>query len=418
MTDTDVVVIGAGLAGLACAGQLVEAGREVVVLEAADAVGGRVRTDPVDGFLVDRGFQLLNPAYPAVGRLVDVAALGLQTFDAGVAVRRPTGLSVVADPRRAPRRLRSTLTGGLLKPRELAALARWAGPVVARPGRVKSAPDLTLAESLDRAGVAGPLRQEVLEPFLAGVLADDTGTTSATFVKLLVRTFLLGTPGLPRGGMQALPEQLAAPLGDRVRLGVRATGVEGRRDGVRVTTDTATISARAAVVAVAAEDVAGFSGGATPRTSGLVTWWFATDSPPYDQALLTVDGRARGPVQHAAVVSHAAPSYAPTGRHLVEATCLPSREGATDETAVRRHLGDLWRTSAHDWDLLVRHDIAHALPFQAVGVGSFRTTSAARIGERTYAAGDHRDTASIQGALVSGERIARAVLRDLGESAH
>jgi predicted NAD/FAD-binding protein len=413
-SDADVVVIGAGLAGLACAGAILRAGREVVVLEAGDAVGGRVRTDLVDGFLLDRGFQLLNPAYPAVRRLVDVAALGLQSFDAGVAVRRQDGLAVVADPRRAPRRLRRTLTGGLLRPREVAALTRWAGPVVARPGKVKAAEDQTLAESLDGAGVDGPLRREVLEPFLAGVLADDTGSTSATFVKLLVRTFLLGTPGLPARGMQALPDQLAAPLGDRVRLGVGATGVDGHRDGVTVTTDSGPLTAGAAVVAVAAEDVAAFSGGATPRTSGLVTWWFASDEAPYDQALLTVDGRRRAPVQHAAVVSIAAPSYAPQGRHLIQATCLPSREGATDETAVRRHLGDLWATSAHDWDLLARHDIPHALPFQAAaGTGSFRTTRAARIGDRTYAAGDHRDTASIQGALVSGERVARTVLRDL-----
>ncbi len=136
--DTDVVVIGAGLAGLACAGELTRAGLDVLVLEAGDAVGGRVRTDHVDGFLLDRGFQLLNPAYPAVRRLVDVPALGLQTFAAGVAVRRRDGLRVVADPRRSPRRLPASLRTGLLRPRELAALTRWAGPVVARPGPVEA----------------------------------------------------------------------------------------------------------------------------------------------------------------------------------------------------------------------------------------------------------------------------------------
>ena len=153
-----------------------------------------------------------------------------------------------------------------------------------------------------------------------------------------------------------------------------------------------------------------FTGGATPRTSGLVTWWFAAAEAPYAEPLLTVDGRRAGPVQHAAVVSNAAPTYAPAGRHLVQATCLPGRSGAGDEAAVRRHVGALWDIATDGWTLLARHDIAHAVPFQAAPL---RTTTAARIGDRTYAAGDHRDTASIQGALVSGQRVARTLLRDL-----
>ena len=411
-TDADVVVVGAGLAGLACAGRLTRNGLDVVVLEAGPAVGGRVRTDRVDGFLLDRGFQLLNPAYPAVRRLVDVGALGLQSFDAGVAVRRRDGLRVVADPRRSPRRLAESVRGGMLRPREVAALTRWAAPVLARPAKVKAGADTTLTESLDRAGIDGPLRREVLEPFLAGVLADDSGTTSAAFVKLLVRTFLLGTPGLPRAGMQALPAQLAAPLGDRLRLGTRVESVAGGRDGVTVSTSSGPVRARAVVVAVGPQDIAAFTGGATPLTHGLVTWWFAADEAPYAEALLTVDGRRTGPVQHAAVVSNAAPSYAPAGRHLVQVTCLPGRDRALDETAVRQHVGEIWSADATGWTLLARHDIPYAVPFQPAPL---RVTTAARIGDRTYAAGDHRDTASIQGALASGERVAHTVCRDLTE---
>jgi predicted NAD/FAD-dependent oxidoreductase len=118
-------------------------------------------------------------------------------------------------------------------------------------------------------------------------------------------------------------------------------------------------------------------------------------------------------VQHAAVVSNAAPSYAPVGRHLVQATCLPGRggAGAGDEVAVRQHLAELWGRPTRDWDLLVRHEVTHALPAQPAPL---RPAAEARVGERVYAAGDHRDTASIQGALVSGERVARAVLAGLG----
>jgi phytoene dehydrogenase-like protein len=98
----DVVVVGAGIAGLTAAVTLAHAGLDVVVVEASDGVGGRVRTDRLDGLRLDRGFQLLNPAYPAVRRLLDLPALNLRSFDAVVVVAFGTRRSVLADPRRAP----------------------------------------------------------------------------------------------------------------------------------------------------------------------------------------------------------------------------------------------------------------------------------------------------------------------------
>ncbi|MCL8251214.1 FAD-dependent oxidoreductase [Aeromicrobium fastidiosum] len=213
MTDrTDVVVVGAGLAGLVCTARLQRLGVDARLLEASDAVGGRVRTDVVDGHLCDVGFQLLNPAYPAVQELVDVDALHLQPFAAGVRVRRGEGAATLGAPRREPRLLASTLRSGLLRPTELAGLARWAAPILGGERRIMRGDDTTLAASLDAAGVRGPLREQVLEPFLAGVLADDTGATSARYARLLIRWFLLGTPALPQDGMRALPAQLATCL--------------------------------------------------------------------------------------------------------------------------------------------------------------------------------------------------------------
>lgn len=410
--QVDVVVIGAGLAGLRCAAELEAAGVEVALLEASDGVGGRVRTDRVDDFLCDRGFQLLNPAYPAVKRYVDVPALGLQGFEAGVAVRRPDGLTLLGDPRRAPRLVGSTLTSGMARPKELAGLGRFLGPALAAPQKALRGEDEPLGESLDRAGVDGPLRRDVLEPFLAGVLADSSVTASANLVRMLVRSFVLGTPGLPARGMQALPDQLAARLATPPRLGVRATALTPAADGVTVETSAGAWRARAVVVAVSPDQVEALVPGLAPPTRGLATWWFAADEAPFDRALLTLDARAeRGPAQHAAVVSKAAPSYAPQGRHLVEATVVLDRAPDATEADVRRQLGELWDTDAGAWELLVRHDIPHALPYQPAPLVPRQQP---RVGDHTYLAGDHRDTASIQGALVSGTRIAKAVLGDLG----
>jgi len=404
---SDVLVVGAGMAGLVCATELAARGLAVRVLERADHVGGRIRTDCIDGFRCDVGFQLLNPAYPQVKRLVDVRALGMQQFAAGVRVDLGARWVVLADPRRAPGLLPATLRSGLLDLRDIVGLVRWATGSVIAPQRSLSAADRSLSASWDAVGVTGRLRREVLEPFLTGVLADDPTQASANFVRLLIRSFLLGTPGLPRAGMQALPEQLARRLRTPVETDTEVLGVG---PGPVVRTGDGTVRAR--VVVVATDLPSAVAMNLTPgRISGsLTTWWFGTPSdsaptgPPHDR-LLCVDGR-RGPVANTAVVSAAAPSYAPPGRGLVQLTAL-TPAGVTDRQALSE-AGRLWRTATTEWELLVRHDISNALPLTRPPLQLRRAVD---LGDGIYLCGDHQDTPSIQGAMASGHRTAIAVSR-------
>ncbi len=406
---TDVVVVGAGLAGLACATRLQRSGVAVRLLEASGTVGGRVRTDVVDGHLCDVGFQLLNPAYPALGELVDLEALDLQPFAAGVRVRRGSTTATLGDPRREPGLLLRTLRSGLLRPRELAALARWAAPVLGGQRRILDRADETLAESLDHAGVRGPLRHQVLEPFLAGVLADDRGATSARYARLLVRWFLLGTPALPGDGMRALPAQLAAGLARPAETGVRVVGLGRGPEGPTVRTETGSIGARAVVVATDVQDAVGLGAvSEPPPVGGLVTWWFSTAADLPRDRLLVVDGD-RGPVVNTAVVSSAAPTYAPPGRDLVQVTAL-SGSGLSDQQALAQ-AARLWQRDTGAWELLVRHDVARALPRAAPPLHLRRTSA---VGDGVFVCGDHRETPSIQGALASGLRTADEVAATLG----
>ncbi|WP_324253897.1 FAD-dependent oxidoreductase [Microbacterium schleiferi] len=276
-------------------------------------------------------------------------------------------------------------------------------------------------DAWDRAGLTGPLRSEVLEPFLSGVLADGEFDTSDAFVRLLVRMFALGRPGLPERGIQALPEQLAAyarTLGVSIEMHRRVTGLRDTPTGVEVAVaGSDPVTALGAMVAVGPEAASELVPVPVPETHGLQTWWFATDAAPSTSGMLAVDGTRSGPLVNTAVISHSAPSYAPAGMHLVEATCLlppvARKEHAAGpaESDVRRHLTHIWGADVSDWRLLRRDDIPHALPVQSAPL---RPVSTARLSERVYVAGDHRDTASIQGALVSGNRVARALLADAG----
>ncbi|MFY1599645.1 FAD-dependent oxidoreductase [Micromonospora sp. WMMD737] len=411
--DIDVLVIGAGLAGLRCAGVLAAAGRDVTVWEAADDIGGRVRTDVIDGFRCDRGFQVLNPAYPELSRAVDLEELALQPFGAGVAVRRERGATVWVHPLRVPQKVPAMLARGGLGPRDLVALARWAGPAL-RPGALKSGgADTTLHAALDAAGVRGELRR-VIDRFLAGVVLDDTGSGSNAFALLLARMFALGVPALPAGGMAALPRRLAAGLHDRISL--HRTAVDIRRDGAGFRVGDGAGAVRAAEVVVAADPVtaAGLAGLPTPDMHGVVTDWWATDEPQSAPPMLWVDGRPErtGPVLNAAVISAAAPTYAPPGRHLIAASALLARDGAAPaEEITRRHAAAILSTDGAGWELLIRHRIPAALPAQPAPLSVRRRV---RLDDGLWVCGDHRDTASIQGALVSGRRTAEALLKRAG----
>ena len=396
--DADVLVVGAGVAGLAAAVLLTRAGRHVDVVEAADAVGGRVRTDRVDGFAVDRGFQLINPAYPEARRLLDLRALDLRHFDRGVRVLTAGGLRTLALPTRHPALLAETLRSGLLEPGTLLALVRLLGG---------ADPDLPRAAAEDRAGLTGEART-LVDRFLAGVLAEDDGSTSARFTGDLLRYFALGRPAVPALGMGAIPRQLDAQLASPVRLGTRADAV--RRDGAGWALDTTsgTLRALAVVVATDAPAAAALLGRPTPAMKGLAAWWFAPEEPPATDGFLVVDGRPgpHGPVVNTAVVSNVAPRYAPPGRHLVQASTLLPGGQAPDEADVRRHVGELYGRPADLWPVVARHVIPHALPV----VAPAREAVEPLLETGLALAGDHVGGASLQGALRSGRRAAAALL--------
>ncbi|MDO5710507.1 MAG: FAD-dependent oxidoreductase [Micrococcales bacterium] len=413
--DAEVVIVGAGLAGLTCARHLHAAGLHVRVLEAADDIGGRVRTDVIDGFRCDRGFQVLNPAYPAVREEIDLPALALRSFDRGVAVRRADGLAILADPTRHPRYLAKTLRSGYLGPVALASLARWLAPALGSVARLEAAPDAAWGPSLDAAGVHGPLREDILERFLAGVILERDGSSSATYVRLLLRSFAFGAPGLPAQGMAALPHQIASHLGRPVEVSRRVEKVEATgNDALSVHYGGGSVRSKAVVVSDAAAAHA-LLGTPSVAGKGLITWWFAAPSRPNPLAMLALDARGgagAGPVINAAVISNTVPSYAPAGQHLVQATALLDRPGAegVSQRDIQTRVGEIFGCDTADWQVVARHIVPHALPVQPPGQPIRQNVS---LGDGRFVCGDYRDTGSIQGAMVSGRRTASAVLARL-----
>jgi hypothetical protein len=296
----------------------------------------------------------------------------LQPFAAGVAVRRQSNAAILVHPLRDPKRVPKMLTSGAIRPADLFALSRWVIPAL-RPGVLKKTgnSDITLKAALDESGVRGELRR-MIDRFLAGVLLDDTGSSSNAFALLLTRMFVLGVPALPAAGMQALPRLLAAALGDRIALNHGVNRIE--RSGTRwqVSGPDGMLLANDVVVATDPTTAASLTGSTPPPTHGVVTYWWSSDDIPTARPMLWVDGRsdAPGPVLNTAVISAAAPGYAPQGEHLIAASALLGPDGSPPpEIATRQHAADIMGVPGGHWTLLTRNVIHHALPAQPARCG-------------------------------------------------
>ncbi|MER6799236.1 FAD-dependent oxidoreductase, partial [Amycolatopsis mediterranei] len=320
MPDHEAVIVGAGLAGLAAALTLHRAGVPSTVLEASDDVGGRVRTDVVDGFRLDRGFQVLNPAYPGIRRLADVGALDLGRFRRAVRVADHDRVSLLGNPIDTPKAIRDIAARRYLSAKDLAALAALSARVVAGPVQsIIDRADRTTSDELRRAGVSARAVETVFRPFLSGVFLERELTTSARFFQLVWRSFLRSAPSLPALGMGELPRQLARALPtSAVHLG---TPVEEVRPGRVRTAGGEVWTARAVIVATDGSTAARLTGVAEPRWNTGTTWYFAPPRSPLREPVIMIDARG-GPVTSTSVLSEVCPSYAPRGAALVSASAL------------------------------------------------------------------------------------------------
>ncbi|WP_406727929.1 NAD(P)/FAD-dependent oxidoreductase [Streptomyces sp. GD-15H] len=439
----DVVVVGAGVAGLSAARRLTSAGVTTMVLEAAHAVGGRMATEKVDGFRLDRIGQLLSTAYPELRPAAGWDGLALRPFTPGVLLHSdgrhhragvPTGArgargalhtvrALASAPRAGsvPRRPAAVPGRQVSMPRSRAAAPLGTAVDQARLGaaftrladtpveRLLARSELTAAEALTARGLPTRTVDDFLRPLLAALLCDPGLTTSSRCADLALRAFAAGRLCVPEGGAEALPELLARGLPPgTVHTGVRVTSVST----TSVTTaEHGEFHCRAVLIATDARAAAELLPGLrVPDFHPVTVVHHATDEPPATGTSLLLDADRGGPVAHTAVVSRVDPSRAPADRALISSTVL-GPPGAQVDTGVRMHLARLYGTSTARWETLGVYHTAEAVPSMRPPHDLRRPV---RLLAGLYVCGDHRDTSTVQGALHSGRRASAAILTDLG----
>ncbi|MCU0310481.1 MAG: FAD-dependent oxidoreductase [Acidimicrobiales bacterium] len=409
--DHDVVVIGAGLAGLVAARTLAAAGLDVVVLEASDGVGGRVRTDRVDGFRLDRGFQVLLTAYPELERWIDVPALDLRPFEPGAVVRVDGVFHRVGDPRRAPWQALTTVRAPIGTLADKVRVLALVASVVRGPARdLLRRPDRTTLERLDDAGFSPVIVERFFRPLFAGIQLDPALEVSSRRFEMILRMLAVGATGVPAQGMGALPAQIAGGLADGVvRLDHPVERIEGR---AAVLPDGRRVEGRALVVATAGPVASRLLGLPDPGSRPVAALWYATPEPPRRGTALLLDGDRSGPARNVAVMSEVAPGYAPPGRHLVVAAVPgPAALGPGLEETTTAQMRTWFGGAVEEWETVRMDVIPHGQPDQRPPLLPRRRVA---LGDGRYVCGDHRDTASIQGAMFSGRRTGERIIADLG----
>ena len=385
------LVIGAGLAGLNAALTLQEKGVPVTVLEASDRVGGRVTSDLIEGFILDRGFQLINLNYSELKRWNVGRNLDFKVAPRSILASSESGQVRIGDPRNSITNIFSSATGSLISK---ASFIRYLAS--------KPRSDESVEEHLLRSGTAD-LYQKVLRPFLQGVFLTDPARVSAVTGKELIKSFINGKSGIPAKGVKELSECLAGKVID-LRLNTRVEDIAGGR----VRTSAGEFLVKKIILAADSTTAGHLTGAAGVRENvSSTTWYHSAKSAPIKSAELAIDTQNRGPVINSIVISNLAPDYAPVGENLISSTTIAH----SSESEVRRHLALIWGQSTESWRFLAKYEIASALPLFAPGE---ETVKESKFNEFIYRAGDYLSAPSQNGAMASGRSAALELMFDEG----
>lgn len=407
-----VLIVGAGMAGLSCAVNLHQAGVSVCVLEADQQVGGRVQTDEVDGFLLDRGFQVYLEAYPETGALLNLGGLGLKPFKSGALIFRGGKLYRLMDVFRHPKSIWSSMK---------APIGSWIDKL--RVGLLRTKLQLSSLDAItaqeDRSteaylrlfGFSDEMIDTFFRTFYGGIFLERELRTSSRMFEFTFKMFSKGRAVLPAKGMGTIPRQLAAnlPKGS-VRLGAKVATVEP--NGV-VLQSGEYLPGSAVVIATDAFDVGKLLPNLEfeePNWRSVTTLYFAAEKSPINEAIICLNGSGFGQVNSVSVLSDVAAGYAPSDQALLSVVVLGLAERETLEEDIKEELCGWFGSEVRRWRHLRTDRIERALPEQLPESYKGNVHDGFIMHEGICICGDHQSSASIEGAVVSGKQAAKAVL--------
>lgn len=419
------IIIGAGLSGLTAARKLHRSNWSVSLLESRDRVGGRIQTDALDGFLLDHGFQVYLTGYKVAGQELDLPALKLGAFQAGSLIQTNRKRYRVCDPLRspwylAPQHAIETMLAPIGSFADKWKIAKFRQRVCrADEVQMLGVQQVTARARLEQMGFSNTIIETFFRPFFGGIFLDKSLSVSAGVMEFVFRTFSQGVAALPENGMQAIPDQIASSLPSQT-IQLNTTVASVNKDHV-VLANGEVRSADCILIATeepAARRLLNSNTGSMKQTDAPVQCsstsclYFSVGNPPIREATLVLNGDGDGVINNLCFPSFAQPTYAPVGRALLSVSTIGQIEPNGDALldSVVDQLADWFGPSARSWQHLRTYRVPYALPNQSPESLATRSVHS-RLSERVYRCGDYCESASIEGAIQSGLKVADLVIR-------
>ncbi|MEL6718943.1 MAG: NAD(P)/FAD-dependent oxidoreductase [Bacteroidota bacterium] len=411
----DIIIIGGGMAGLTAAHYLHKANKEFLLLEASDRVGGRVKTDKVDGFLLDQGFQVLLTTYPEVKAVLDYDALQLKAFLPGALILQENGKkSQLGDPLRWLGSTFSTLFNGI---------GTWGDKfrILALRSRLKNLSidtifqqeEITTLQALQDYGFSQEMIEVFFKPFLRGIFLEKDLSTSRRMFDFVFKLFSKGDTAIPTNGIEAIPQQIASRLPQQnIRVQQKVTQI---KDGKVYLASGEVLETKQLLMATDAQNAAQLLQQKIKNTAyeSTLNVYFKTKVAPFQKSILALNAVPNSLVNNCTVMSNLSEQFAPQGEHLISTSIVGNI--ALDEAQlieqIKRELKTHFGEAVTQWQHLRTYNVKYALP-KADTIKNTLSQSEIKLAEGLYICGDHLMNGSLNAAMKSGRLAAELMLKD------
>lgn len=409
-----VTIIGAGISGLSAALHLQRQGFLVKIIEASDRPGGRIKTDIVEGFRLDRGFQVLLTSYPEAKMLLDYEALQLKTFLPGATVLYDGGQFDLADPFRRPSALVSTVLApvGSLKDKinTFVLKQKLIGKSIET---IFSQAQQTSLAQLAGYGFSTQMINRFFKPFFSGIFLENELSTPNRMFDFVMKMFSEGDAAIPALGMEEIAKQLAHQLPtDTFRFQTKVVAIQDTRivtsAGEEIASDVVVIATEANALLLKHKP------NLETQHHSVTNVYFQATVAPTDQAVVILNAsETKKWVNNLTVMTNISQAYAPEGKVLISVSCNGVFDCSDAEWSqnIKAELQPWFGSQVENWSHLKTYAIEYALP-KLSELKDEVTQTDMKLAPNLYCCGDHLMNGSINAAMKSGRLLADLIVLD------